>query len=743
MNFLYKRPLFAFCFAFVVGSAFFFSFSKLYLFIAISVLLSCLVPLLFFFRRNVGVVFLTVGFLFASVFSLFMVHYRYSHLSKYKETEATICFTVLEINSRNDEGNAVSVQGYIESINEERESVNGNILFEKGVVLSVGDRFLAEGSLSYIVREENEYLFASGSRVSFTVLHADKVGTEPLLYTLASWRQTLDSRIRSAGDGDSAALLAAILFGYRDNLSEKVNINFRQTGFTHAIAVSGLNLTILIGVVFVLLGAVRVPYAPRSIVSIIFAILYSALSGFSPSVVRAAFMASVLLIARLFRRPHDPPTTLFFSAAVLLLFDPALALSASYLLSVMATFGLVVVGAMLEKDEDSDKGIIRRLISIFFSKEGLLLSLGAIAATVLITAVLFREFSVLSPLSTALLSPLVTLILWLAIPLLIFPGSIIGKAADDISEAIIYCIDLLAEIPHTRLSLAYPFIIPVIFVLSFATVVLIFGKKRSRLVVITPLLIMAVFIFSAARINSLTFLEKEPVSYLAIDKAEATVYLSEGVSIVFDTSGNQAELTKSAIKKVYDGYMTELSVYAVTDYTSLLPENLSLVGGSIKTRQCLLPIPRSDKEAEIAEKAKSVADYYGIKCRFYENGEEFSVGSTSIVIYRAYSEKGEVMYSLRTQSGVLTYISSGFHLYGDIKAANTAVLKSSCVIIGAYNTKTPTHIPYSVDGDILRRVIWSDKSVTRWHGEKNAEILKKTTVIFDPAQDEFSLKELS
>ena len=743
MNFLYKRPLFAFCFALVIGSAFFFCFSKLQLFALGAILILLLVPLFIFKRRNAPLILLTIGFLLASLFSLSTVHYRYAHLEDYNEAKAEITFTVLEITGKNDENEVVSVRANIDSINDTSEDVTGHILFENGIELSVGDRFRARGTLSYLRREDNEYLFSAGNRVTFTVLLANKLGTDPLLYTLSAQRQFLDERIRSAGEGDSAALLAAILFGYRDNLSERVNINFRQTGFTHAIAVSGLNLTILVGVVFFLLGLLRFPHALRNIISIIFAILYTALSGFSPSVVRAAFMTSVLLLSRLFRRPHDPPTTLFFSAAILLLFDPSLALNASYLLSVMATFGLLFVGSMLEKEDAAPKSVSRKILQIFFSKEGFLLSFGAIAATIFITAVLFGEFSVLSPLSTALLSPLVTVILWLAIPLVIFPESFIGTIADAIAEAILICIDLLAEIPHTKISLSYPLITPILFVLSAVTVILFFGRRRRRLTVVFPLLLMAVAIFSASLIHTTAVLQKEEVTYVASYSAEATVYLSNDTSILFDTSGNQNKLTKTALSKISGSYVTELTAYMVTDYTDDLPATLALVGGRIKTRRCLLPLPQSDEEACIAEKTKEVAKHYGIAYDFYRSGDTISVGSVSVLAYRTKSERGEVMYSLHTKSGVLTYVSSGFHLYGDIKAANAAVLKSNCVIIGAYNTKVPTHIPYSVDAETLKRVIWSDKLVTEWRRPENADILKNVPVVFDPTEDSFFLKELS
>ena len=160
MNFLYKRPLFAFCFAFVVGSAFFFSFSKYDLFLSVIVAALSLIPAFLFKRKNIALICLIFGFLFASLFSLFMVHYRYRHLAEYNGKNLSVSFTVLEITGRDEGGNAVSVEGYIESLNGEWESITAKIYFEEGEALAVGERFQARGRLSYSERKERRDLFS-------------------------------------------------------------------------------------------------------------------------------------------------------------------------------------------------------------------------------------------------------------------------------------------------------------------------------------------------------------------------------------------------------------------------------------------------------------------------------------------------------------------------------------------------------------------------------------------------------
>ena len=738
MNLLYKRPLFGFCFAFVVGSAFFFSFSELFL----AITLLCFIALfavLFFIRRFAkATLFLVMGFVFAAFFSLCALHLQYASLATYNEKEVDLSFTVLEIRERNENGDVISVNTYVHTINEEVASVKACVTFEKGTKLSVGDVFKGSGELYYLTPVENGLLMAEGNRLAFIALRMNRTGSVPVLAQLASIRNTLDARIRSAGDGDSAALLAAILFGYRDNLSAKLEVNFRQTGFTHAIAVSGLNLTILVGIVLFLLKLLRVPRFARNAAAILFAILYAALSGFSPSVVRAAFMSCIVLASFLFRRPHDPLTSLSFAAAILLLFEPTLAANASYLLSVMATYGLIVVGDMLRTRDKTAKNLLRSLLHEIVSKEEFLLSFGAIAATLLLSATMFGSLSVLAPVSTALLSILVTIILWLSVPLLLFPESLIGKVADAIAEALVFSVDRLADIPYTVISLSFEFIPPLIFAATAITVVLLLGKKRKKRIIVLPFLILTLVIGITQCVHNATLASAEPVTYVAEGSSEAIIYTSGHTSILVDTSNGSIYFTAAVCKQITSLHMTELSALALTGYADGHENFVRSIGDAVKVRRLLLPIPRNADETELSHTVIRAADEFGIPYEFYRDGEEIAVNAVSLVADRTKSKRSEVVYSLLSRENRLTYVSSGYHLWGNFDTAAALVEKSRCVIVGAYASEAPIYIPYSLS-DGLRTVVWSDTAVTEWRGEENASILRKAEVAFNPSRHSFSL----
>ena len=92
----------------------------------------------------------------------------------------------------------------------------------------------------------------------------------------------------------------------------------------HVLAVSGLHIgLILYLLMFVLEHFSKFINRRTALLSLIlFFWFYAFLTGSSPSVVRAVFMFSMLVVSQLVSRKYDPLNILFFSAFVLMVFDP-------------------------------------------------------------------------------------------------------------------------------------------------------------------------------------------------------------------------------------------------------------------------------------------------------------------------------------------------------------------------------------------------------------------------------------
>lgn len=146
---------------------------------------------------------------------------------------------------------------------------------------------------------------------------------------------------RTALPADQAAMLPALVLGDTSTLSPQTTEEFRASGLTHLTAVSGANVTIVCGAV--LLSAALV--GPR--VAVVLAAI--ALLGFvvvvqpSASVLRAAVMGAVTLLAVVSHRRRQAIPALAATVLLLMIASPELAVDLGFALSVSATAALVVI----------------------------------------------------------------------------------------------------------------------------------------------------------------------------------------------------------------------------------------------------------------------------------------------------------------------------------------------------------------------------------------------------------------
>jgi len=144
-------------------------------------------------------------------------------------------------------------------------------------------------------------------------------------------------------------LLPGLVVGDITGMDPVLIEQFRTTGLTHLVAVSGANCAIVVGAVLWLLRRVGLPRLALVVVAGL------ALAGFvvlvrpSPSVVRAAAMGALALLALATGRPRAAIPALSATVLVLVLLSPTLAWSAGFALSVCATAGIVVAGPGVTK----------------------------------------------------------------------------------------------------------------------------------------------------------------------------------------------------------------------------------------------------------------------------------------------------------------------------------------------------------------------------------------------------------
>ena len=142
---------------------------------------------------------------------------------------------------------------------------------------------------------------------------------------------------------DPRGLVPSLVEGDTSGVPEALQTDMRVTGLTHLEAVSGENLTIVLGVVSALARGVGLRRRSRVFVAALAVLSFVWLARPSPSVLRAAVMSAVVLLARFAGRRTSALPTLSLAVIVLVTLDPFLARAVGFVLSVVATAAIVVI----------------------------------------------------------------------------------------------------------------------------------------------------------------------------------------------------------------------------------------------------------------------------------------------------------------------------------------------------------------------------------------------------------------
>ena len=136
---------------------------------------------------------------------------------------------------------------------------------------------------------------------------------------------------------DCHSFALALVLGDTSKLDYETDTALKISGIRHVAAVSGLHVSI----VFALITMVSLKKRwLKALLGLPGLVLFAALAGFSPSVVRACVMAGLMLFAPLVKREYDGPTALSFAVGCMLLANPIAVTSVSLQLSVCSVSGI-------------------------------------------------------------------------------------------------------------------------------------------------------------------------------------------------------------------------------------------------------------------------------------------------------------------------------------------------------------------------------------------------------------------
>jgi competence protein ComEC len=213
-----------------------------------------------------------------------------------------------------------------------------------------GDRVEATGQL---LLPEDEgfagFLLRRGVVAELRVREAVRLGPSEVAFVrwAQAFRALVGRSIRDLFAPRHAGLLLGLSLGDDTMLDPTLERDFRASGLSHLLVVSGGNVVMVLGPVLALASLLRLPRWPRFAIGVGTVAFFVVLTGAEPSVMRAGVMAGLTLFGVVAGRPRSAAGVLSGAVFALLVLDPALVWSVGFQLSVAATAGMVALATPL------------------------------------------------------------------------------------------------------------------------------------------------------------------------------------------------------------------------------------------------------------------------------------------------------------------------------------------------------------------------------------------------------------
>jgi len=164
---------------------------------------------------------------------------------------------------------------------------------------------------------------------------------------------------RSSLKPDKAAFLLGLVLGDQSRIPKQTVEDFRASGLSHLVAVSGENLAMVLGPLLLLMSALRLRRSVQVGLAIFVVVMFTLMTRWQPSVLRAAIMAGIALASFWFGRKSHPLHALGATLIILAALNPMIVWSIGFQLSFAATAGILVLSPEVLKRLPASGGRLR------------------------------------------------------------------------------------------------------------------------------------------------------------------------------------------------------------------------------------------------------------------------------------------------------------------------------------------------------------------------------------------------
>jgi competence protein ComEC len=289
-------------------------------------------------------------------------------------------------------------------------NINEEILVKKYGIhdFSYGDSLLINGEI-ILPKNFNQFnykRFLEKDNI-FTIINNPKISkinnkNNDFWKNIFKLREFFENKIRENIPFPESEYALGIVLGAEYGIPENIINNFNITGLRHLLALSGFNITILI--IFIMGIFFFLPIWIRVVISSIIIFLFVILTGMSSSVIRAAIMGVLGMMALYSGRNMSIMNLLIFTLFIISLFNPFLLLSdPSLQLSVLALIGIFYIPPILEKYLKLYNFLPEGIVKILHA------SVSAQIAVLPLMIVFFNQISIISPIANIIVIPFTTI----------------------------------------------------------------------------------------------------------------------------------------------------------------------------------------------------------------------------------------------------------------------------------------------------------------------------------------------
>lgn len=346
----------------------------------------------------------------------------------------------------------------------------------------IGDKLLAQGAI-----EEPRAKFSPPNMIFPHITSMGRKEGKNLKWFLVWLKQSFDREIEEILPEPHAAFLKGLILGERESLPRDFVSDLQKTGTTHIVALSGYNITIIARFVIMALLGLAIPFRVSFWIATAAIMGFVALTGASPSAVRAGIMGILVLVAEREGRAYQITNALIFAAALMILHDPTiLRFDAAFQLSFLATLGLIYLAPVLEKMADRMRPVFREKPrgSLISARQTLIETLSAQLMVLPLLIYLFGKISLVSPLANVLILVAIPYTMALGFFAVLFnfflepAGWLLAAATWLLLEYKIQVIALFAKVPLSSVEISKVFFMPFLF--FYGWLIFLIAKKQVK-----------------------------------------------------------------------------------------------------------------------------------------------------------------------------------------------------------------------------------------------------------------------